>query len=78
MGETVRALSWHAQEQALYATAPGSGSILRLQPGQGAMRRLATVPKGSGRLSGLAFDAQWGIWTALCDGWSVVRFAPDG
>jgi len=78
MGETVQALGWHAQEQTLYATAPGSGSILRLQPGQGTMRRLATVPKGSGRVSGLAFDAQGGVWTALCDGWSVVRFTADG
>lgn len=55
-----------------------SGAILLLKPGQGAVRRLATVPKGSGRVSGLAFDAQGGIWTALCDGWSVVRFSPDG
>jgi sugar lactone lactonase YvrE len=78
MGETVQALGWYAPEQTLYATAPGSGSILRLQPGQGVMRRLATVPKGSGRVSGLAFDAQGGIWTALCDGWSVVRFTADG
>ncbi len=78
MGEAVQALGWHAQAQTLYATAPGSGSVLRLQPGQGAMRRLASVPKGSGRVSGLAFDAQGGIWTALCDGWSVVRFTADG
>ncbi|SFP62520.1 transcriptional regulator, IclR family [Variovorax sp. OK605] len=78
VGEAVQALGWHAQDQTLYATAPGSGAILRLQPGQGAVRRLATVPKGSGRVSGLAFDAQGGIWTALCDGWSVVRFTADG
>ncbi len=78
VGEAVQALGWHAQDQTLYATAPGSGTLLRLQPGQGAMRRLATVPKGSGRVSGLAFDAQGGIWTALCDGWSVVRFTADG
>lgn len=46
--------------------------------GTAAVRRLATVPRGSGRLSGLAFDAAGGIWTALCDGWSVVRFSADG
>ncbi|CAN7332038.1 IclR family transcriptional regulator domain-containing protein [Variovorax sp. LjRoot178] len=78
MGELVQALGWHARGQALYATVPGSGTILLLRPGQGAVRRLATVPKGSGRLSGLAFDAHGGIWTALSDGWSVVRFTADG
>ncbi|WP_415842208.1 SMP-30/gluconolactonase/LRE family protein [Paracidovorax anthurii] len=44
----------------------------------GVVRRLVTVPKGSGRVSGLAFDADGGVWTALRDGWSVVRFLPDG
>ncbi|MDM0107713.1 IclR family transcriptional regulator C-terminal domain-containing protein [Variovorax sp. J22R24] len=78
VGETVQSLGWSATSDALYATAPVSGAILLLQPGQGVVRRLASVPKGSGRVSGLAFDAQGGIWTALCDGWSVVRFTPDG
>lgn len=69
MGELVQALGWSAPGQALYATVPASGTILLLQPGQEAVRRLATVPRGSGRVSGLAFDAQGGIWTAWCDGW---------
>ena len=29
-------------------------------------------------MSGLAVDEQGGAWTALRDGWSVVRVAPDG
>ncbi|MEJ8850155.1 IclR family transcriptional regulator domain-containing protein [Variovorax rhizosphaerae] len=78
IGEPVQCVGWHAAERQLYATAPSSGAILLLQPGQASVRRLVTVPKGSGRLSGLAFDAQGGIWTALCDGWSVVRFTQDG
>ena len=78
IGETVQCLGWHAEGRALYATAPGSGAILVMQPGQSAIRRLATVPKGSGRVSGLAFDKDGCIWTALCDGWSVVRFTADG
>lgn len=49
-----------------------------MQRGQAPVRRLATVPKGSGRLSGLAVDRSGGVWTALQDGWSVVRFSPDG
>jgi DNA-binding IclR family transcriptional regulator/sugar lactone lactonase YvrE len=78
IGEPVQGLGFNPHDGVLYATAPGSGTLLMLQPGQGAVRRLATVPRGSGRVSGLAFDAQGGIWTALCEGWSVVRYLPDG
>lgn len=76
--EPLTALAWDARGQFLYGLAPESGVILVMQRGQNAVRRLATVPKGSGRLSGLAVDADGGVWTALQDGWSVVRFAPDG
>jgi len=78
IGEPVQCLGWQAREQTLYATLPGSGTILMLQPGQAAVRRLVTLPRGSGRISGLAFDAQGGVWTALSDGWAVIRLAPDG
>lgn len=71
-------MAWDHSGQFLYGLAPGSGVILVMQRGHSAVRRLATVPKGSGRLSGLAVDADGGVWTALQDGWSVVRFAPDG
>lgn len=77
IGEPVQCLVWSAVDQALYATAPRSGAILVLAPGQG-VRRLASVPKGSGCVSGLAFDNEGGIWTALCDGWSLMRFTSDG
>lgn len=76
--EPVQCLRWHPTEKVLYATAQQSGTLLRMQPGQTTIRRLATVPKGSGRVSGLAFDKSGGIWTALRDGWSVVRFTADG
>ncbi|MBS0455398.1 MAG: helix-turn-helix domain-containing protein [Proteobacteria bacterium] len=78
VGETVQSLGWDATSKSLYATAPVSGAILLMHQGQGSVRRLATVPKGSGRVSGLAFDSHGGIWTALCDGWSVMRFTSDG
>ena len=82
LGEPIAALRWRpgevGQDGALLATAPDSGAILMLQPGQSAVRRLATMPKGSGRVGGLAFDNQGGVWVALIDGWSVVRFTPDG
>ena len=82
IGEGIAALRWReaddAQAGALLAAAPGSGAILLLQPGQPAVRRLATLPKGSGSPGGLAFDRQGGVWIALIDGWSVVRFTPEG
>jgi sugar lactone lactonase YvrE len=76
--EPIQALCWDPHQQQLYATAPSSGAILVLRPGSAALRRLATIPKGSGRLGGVAVDAAGGVWTALCDGWSVMRISPDG
>lgn len=76
--EGVEAIAWDQAGESLYAAAPASGSILLMQPGSHSVRRLATVPKGSGRPSGLALDVKGGVWTALRDGWSVARFAPDG
>ncbi|WCM93299.1 SMP-30/gluconolactonase/LRE family protein [Acidovorax sp. NCPPB 2350] len=78
-GEPLQCLRWRAQDGALLATVPDTGAILLMHPDSpGVVRRLVTVPKGSGRVSGLAFDADGGVWTALRDGWSVVRFLPDG
>ncbi len=76
--EPLDALAWDAGGEWLYGVASTSGTILMMGAGQSALRRLATVPKGSGRLSGVGVDAQGGVWTALQDGWSVVRFSPDG
>ena len=78
LSEPVAALCWHAAEQTLYASVPGSGAILLLRSGTPGLRRLATVPKGSGRLGGLAVDDHGGVWAALADGWSVVRFSAEG
>ena len=76
--EPVNALAWNAAGDQLLAAAPGSGSLLVLRPGSALVRRLATLPKGSGQLSGLAVDSEGGVWTALREGWSVVRVSPDG
>jgi len=76
--EALGAIAWDGAGETLYAVAPDSGSILMMRPGSRAVRRLATLPKGSGRPAGLALDAEGGIWTALADGWSVVRVAADG
>ncbi|MDO8252140.1 MAG: IclR family transcriptional regulator C-terminal domain-containing protein, partial [Rhodoferax sp.] len=78
LDEPLDALAWDSTGQSLYGLSRESGVILLMQRGHASVRRLATVPKGSGRLSGLAVDANGGVWTALQDGWSVVRFSPDG
>ncbi|WP_066342299.1 IclR family transcriptional regulator domain-containing protein [Azohydromonas lata] len=82
LGEPASALAWDARG-GLIAAAPQSGTLYRLEESGlggagGGVRRLTTVPRASGRLSGLALDAEGGIWSALREGWSVVRFAEDG
>lgn len=78
LAEPASALAWDAEGASLHAVAPGSGTVYLMKPGQPGVRRLASLPKGSGRLGGLALDAEGGLWTALRDGWSLMRFAPDG
>ncbi|MEN9418997.1 MAG: hypothetical protein RI988_2617 [Pseudomonadota bacterium] len=72
------ALAWAPDGSQLMAILPAEGTVLALVPGRAHPQRLTTIPKGSGRLSGLALDHAGGVWTALCDGWSVLRIAPDG
>lgn len=76
--EPASALAWDARGMSLHAVAPASGTVYRMTQGQPSVRRLASLPKGSGRLGGLALDAEGGVWTALRDGWSLMRFAADG
>jgi len=76
--EVLSGLCWQPDGQALIATAAQTGAVLRFQPGQASVRRLASVPRGSGQPSGLVVDAQGGVWLALTEGWSVMRLAPDG
>lgn len=76
--ETIGTFCWDADGRTMYALGPETGTLFVMQNGSAAVRRLASLPKGSGRLSGLALDNDGGVWTTLCDGWSLVRFAPDG
>lgn len=78
LGEPAVALAWDAAGGALHALGAASGTLYLMKRGGSAVRRLATVPKGSGRPGGLALDHAGGIWTTLRDGWSLMRFAPDG
>jgi len=76
--EDVASLAWDPSGEALYASATRSSSILVLRPGARAVQRLATMPRGAGIPMGIAVDAEGGVWTALSDGWSVVRFTREG
>jgi DNA-binding IclR family transcriptional regulator/sugar lactone lactonase YvrE len=76
--EPVTALAWDAEGAQLFAVAPNSGTIYQMRPGAPQVRRFASLPKGSGKLSGLALDSRGGVWTALRGGWSVVCFSQDG
>lgn len=76
--EPATALAFDAEGRQLYIACAGSGTLQVAERGRAALRRLATVPKGSGLLAGLAVDALGGLWSALRGGWSVVRFEADG
>lgn len=76
--EPATALVWSEAQRTLYIAAAGSGTLYTAHERRPGLRRLATVPKGSGRLGGMAVDAEGGLWTALRGGWSVARFEPDG
>lgn len=75
--EAITALSWDPHRAQLFALAADSGTLFRLDS-TSQVRRFATLPKGSGLLSGLAVDEQGNVWTALSDGWSIVKFDRDG
>jgi IclR family transcriptional regulator, acetate operon repressor len=76
--EPASALAWDAPGEQLAIAAAASGSLFIAARDNASLRRLATVPKGSGRLAGLVAAAQGGWWSALRGGWSVARFAADG
>ncbi|MBL8286501.1 MAG: SMP-30/gluconolactonase/LRE family protein [Rubrivivax sp.] len=76
--EPATALAWSEAQRTLYLAAAGSGTLYAAQVRHAGLRRLATVPKGSGRLGGMAVDAAGGLWTALRGGWSIARFEADG
>jgi IclR family transcriptional regulator, acetate operon repressor len=78
LAEPASALAWDADGSSVAIAAADSGTLWIGQRGSGVLRRLATVPKGSGRLAGLVADPAGGWWSALRGGWSVARFDADG
>ena len=78
LSEPAAALAWDAAGQTLYLAAAGSGTLYSARAGSASVRRLATVPKGSGPPRRAGRRSAGGVWSALRDGWSVVRFEADG
>ncbi|MDV5097257.1 MULTISPECIES: IclR family transcriptional regulator domain-containing protein [Pseudomonas] len=76
--ELVSAFSWDASGRSVYALASASGNILMLNTGSSHVRRLASLPRGGGRLGGLTIDSAGGVWTTQLDGWSLAHFDADG
>lgn len=46
--------------------------------GLGARRVFATLQSDDGVPDGLTVDSQGFVWSAVCDGWRLIRYAPDG
>lgn len=44
----------------------------------GTRRIFATLPDDDGLPDGLTVDSQGFVWSAIWDGWKLIRFAPDG
>ncbi|WP_245283995.1 IclR family transcriptional regulator C-terminal domain-containing protein [Bradyrhizobium sp. Cp5.3] len=72
------ALAWMPNGDGLIISVPDSGKIFRLDPKRSVPMVLAHLPPGGGRPTGLAVDAAGGIWTALYNGWSLVRLDAEG
>jgi IclR family transcriptional regulator, acetate operon repressor len=78
LNQPLNYLAWDPTGTLLYGLNSESGEIVRMQVGQPTVRRLASIPKGSGTPCGLAVDQDGGVWTTLKDGWGIVRLSPDG
>jgi IclR family transcriptional regulator, acetate operon repressor len=78
LNNSVESLRMDPKSGFLFGTMPETGDILMFTPSRKEVRTFARIPKSSGSLSGLDVDHLGGIWVALKDGWSVMRFASDG
>ncbi|QHE92540.1 helix-turn-helix domain-containing protein [Pandoraea fibrosis] len=76
--QTIDAMAWSADGTTAYVISSSAGAIYTLQRSSSNVRRFASMTPGSGRLCGIALDDRDGIWVALRDGWSLMRFNADG
>ncbi len=76
-------LGWSPDDQKMYFTDTARGAIyvydFDLMSGQISNRQtLITFPAKEGTPDGLTVDAEGCLWVCLWDGWSVVRYSPQG
>lgn len=76
-------LDWSPDNRTMYLVDSVARTIFAydfdLETGEISNRRtFATMPESRGALGGLAVDAEGGVWSALQDGASVVRFTAGG
>ncbi|MBN1668174.1 MAG: SMP-30/gluconolactonase/LRE family protein [Anaerolineales bacterium] len=75
-------LGWSPDQRTLYYTDSRQHSIYAFdfepQSGQITNQRLFVQTPAAYVPDGLCVDADGFIWSAMWDGWKVVRFAPDG
>ena len=76
-------LGWSPDDRTMYFTDSRISTILAYDfdadAGTISSRRVfARFASGAGFPDGLTVDQEGGVWTALWDGWRVVRLTPDG
>lgn len=76
-------LGWSPDDRIMYFTDSTAGVIwsydFEVESGALGERRIfASFPAEKGLPDGLTVDADGFVWSAIWDGWRVVRFAPDG
>ncbi len=76
-------LGWSPDNRTMYFTDSMIRTIwtYEFDPASGALgerRVFATVAANGGLPDGLTVDSEGFVWSAVWDGWRVVRYAPDG
>jgi len=76
-------LGWSPDNQTMYVTDSTVRTIwaydFNLSAGTlGTKRVFVSLPSNDGMPDGLAVDSEGYIWSAIWDGWRLIRIAPDG
>lgn len=76
-------IGWSPDNRTMYFTDSMVRTIwtYEFDPTTGALgerRAFATLPPGKGLPDGLTVDSEGFVWSAMWDGWRIVRFSPDG
>jgi sugar lactone lactonase YvrE len=76
-------LGWSPDDRTMYFTDSVARTIwayeFDLRSGDlGARRVFATLSDDDGMPDGLTVDSEGYVWSAIWDGWRVIRYAPDG